>query len=113
MGNCIDRQRAASWAEDDDVCDDDERAWASSEESVNSQEDDEIEKNGRDTSSGGTTTTTEVKIKITKKQLEKLLKQVDGKDLTIQEVLADLMSSEVDTGRHWKPALQSIPEASE
>ena len=60
------------------------------------------------------TKTTEVKIKITKRQLEELLGKVDVKDMSVQQVLAQLIS--VSDGyqtqqlRSWRPALQSIPE---
>ncbi|KAI3708548.1 hypothetical protein L2E82_37767 [Cichorium intybus] len=63
--------------------------------------------------SGEKTTTTEVKIKISKKQLEELLGTTDVKGLTVQQVLAKLMN--VSDGfeshqRPWRPELQSIPE---
>nr|GEZ76143.1 hypothetical protein [Tanacetum cinerariifolium] len=56
---------------------------------------------------------TEIKIKISKKQLEKLLGSADVKGLTTQQVLAKLMnvSDRVESHqRAWRPALQSIPE---
>ncbi|KAF8414089.1 hypothetical protein HHK36_002088 [Tetracentron sinense] len=60
---------------------------------------------------------TEVKIKITKKQLEELLGKVDVQGLSVQQVLAQLMnvSDQYDQTQHrsWRPALQSIPEVSE
>ncbi|EXB50304.1 hypothetical protein L484_017842 [Morus notabilis] len=64
----------------------------------------------------GTSTTsgTEVKIKITKKQLEKLLGKMDVKDMSVQQVLAQLISVsdkyQTQQIRSWRPALQSIPE---
>ncbi|KAK3199676.1 hypothetical protein Dsin_023091 [Dipteronia sinensis] len=60
-----------------------------------------------------TTTRTEVKIKISKKQLEKLLGRAELKQLSVQQVLAQLMnvSDQYETNqRSWRPALQSIPE---
>ncbi|XP_020258429.1 uncharacterized protein LOC109834825 [Asparagus officinalis] len=106
MGNCIDRQRAVTWVDDYDDYDED----CVSEESTSSKDDYSI-----DTNSGKNafSASTELKLKITKKQLEKLLKRIDGRDLTVQEVLANLMSHHEDPDRHWKPALQSIPEVSE
>ncbi|KAK2990289.1 LOW QUALITY PROTEIN: hypothetical protein RJ640_014741 [Escallonia rubra] len=53
-------------------------------------------------------TTTEVKIKITKKQLGELLGKIDG--LPVQQVLAQLMSAGDGYEAHqrsWRPALQS------
>ncbi|KAL5735950.1 hypothetical protein ACOSQ2_030738 [Xanthoceras sorbifolium] len=58
-------------------------------------------------------TRTEVKIKITKKQLEELLSRAELKQLSMQQVLAQLMnvSDRYETHqRSWRPALQSIPE---
>ncbi|KAD2132543.1 hypothetical protein E3N88_41789 [Mikania micrantha] len=59
------------------------------------------------------TGTTEVKIKISKKQLEKLLGQTDVQGLTVEQVLARLMSASDQFESHqrsWRPALKSIPE---
>ncbi|KAL6840712.1 hypothetical protein ACP4OV_029576 [Aristida adscensionis] len=67
---------------------------------------------------------TEVKIRITKKQLEELLRRVeDGKDaggVPVREVISELlcMASSSSNFRHrgdedagqWRPSLQSIPE---
>ncbi|TXG67801.1 hypothetical protein EZV62_009076 [Acer yangbiense] len=67
----------------------------------------------RVSSSTKTTRTTEVKIKITKKQLEELLGRAELKQLSVQQVLAQLMnvSDRYETNqRSWRPALQSIPE---
>ena len=112
MGNCIDRERAASWVDDYD------EDWGSEESTSPVSYNNKCEHPKYSSSREGVPSTTEVKIKTTKKQLEKLLRNVDGKFPTVQELLADLMSSgnaciKEDAGRHWKPALQSIPEASE
>ncbi|PWA86315.1 hypothetical protein CTI12_AA140880 [Artemisia annua] len=56
---------------------------------------------------------TEIKIKISKKQLEKLLGSADVKGLTTEQVLTQLLnvSDRVESHqRAWRPALQSIPE---
>ncbi|GKD90293.1 hypothetical protein Tco_1365800 [Tanacetum coccineum] len=56
---------------------------------------------------------TAIKIKISKKQLEKLLGSADVKGLTVQQVLAQLMNASDRVESHqrvWRPALQSIPE---
>ncbi|KAA8523682.1 hypothetical protein F0562_010105 [Nyssa sinensis] len=52
---------------------------------------------------------TEVKIKISKKQLEELLSRMDVQGLSVQQVLAQLINGETHQ-RAWRPALQSIPE---
>ncbi|KAF7831365.1 DUF4228 domain protein [Senna tora] len=69
----------------------------------------------RDDDGGGKTT--EVKIKITKKQLEALLLAPPGKvsvkDLRVEQILAQLMAHSDRFQAHqrpWRPALQSIPE---
>ncbi|CAN6557875.1 unnamed protein product [Malus baccata var. baccata] len=57
---------------------------------------------------------TEVKIKITKKQLEELLGKVEYKQMSAQQVLAQLIrvsdGFETQLQRSWRPALHSIPE---
>ncbi|PIN20966.1 hypothetical protein CDL12_06341 [Handroanthus impetiginosus] len=63
--------------------------------------------------SGSLAQGTEVKIKISKKQLEKLLEEADTEGLSVQQVLAKLMegSDQFETHRQsCGPALQSIPE---
>ncbi|XP_050370962.1 uncharacterized protein LOC126788967 [Argentina anserina] len=60
----------------------------------------------------------EVKIKMTKKQLEELMGRMELKEMTVQQVLAQLIISvsssadpyETDHQRPWRPVLQSIPE---
>ena len=60
----------------------------------------------------------EVKIKITKKELEELLARVDMQGVTLEHVLAQLMingtdndrSADMQRQRSWRPALKSIPE---
>ena len=65
--------------------------------------------------------TSEVKIKMTKKQLEELMGRVELKQMTVQQVLAQLIISvststttapyeATDHHRPWRPVLQSIPE---
>ncbi|VVB12141.1 unnamed protein product [Arabis nemorensis] len=63
----------------------------------------------------------EIKIRMTKKELENLIRNIDLKSLTAEEILSKLL---VDGGdkigfavdlsdyhqRPWRPALQSIPE---
>ncbi|KAL6954674.1 hypothetical protein U1Q18_042891 [Sarracenia purpurea var. burkii] len=66
-------------------------------------------------SSPTTETATEVKIKITKKQLEELLGRMDVEGISVQQLLVQLISASDRYETHqrsWRPALQSIPEAS-
>ncbi|WOL04928.1 hypothetical protein Cni_G13651 [Canna indica] len=106
MGNCIDLQKPVTWV------DDEEDDWASS---YRKQEEEEG-------INGSGTSTTEIKIKISKKQLEELLRQVDSERLPLRRALADLVSSggeswdmlnHHDQEGHWKPELKSIPEVPE
>ncbi|XP_031505542.1 uncharacterized protein LOC116267757 [Nymphaea colorata] len=57
---------------------------------------------------------TEVKIKVTKKQLEKLVSLVGMQGISAElllETVASLGCTESETRhKHWRPALQSIPE---
>lgn len=66
---------------------------------------------------GGNSTTKikEVKVKVTKKQLERLLGKINGeqKGLSIEQVLGQLVKVSVNCEtryRCWKPRLESIPE---
>ncbi|XP_047337161.1 uncharacterized protein LOC124940672 [Impatiens glandulifera] len=79
---------------------------------------DEKEEKGDDQKIAGR----EIKVKITKKQLEELLGKVEVQGLPLQLLLAELIiSSQVqhdqdqdqdsdDHQRSWRPTLQSIPE---
>lgn len=63
--------------------------------------------------SSGDTGTREVKITITKKELEELMGRVDMKGLSARQILDRLMDSADRYDEHqrsWRPALQSIPE---
>ncbi|GMI63748.1 hypothetical protein like AT3G20340 [Hibiscus trionum] len=109
MGNCLRPQSSTQWAGDD---------WGAS-----AADDDGTgteEKHGFITTSSTaaittTTTTHAVKVKITKKQLEELLGRVDVNELSVQQVLEQLInvSNQYDSEanqRSWRPKLQSIPE---
>lgn len=100
MGNCAASRHAVSWVDGDD--------WGSP--SPERGEDGEERKG------------VEVKIRITRRQLQELLEKAAGgdKELPVEKVLADIMNAGEVVGRHhqhgeahWKPALQSIPEAVE
>ncbi|CAA6658216.1 unnamed protein product [Spirodela intermedia] len=123
MGNCFKRQSAATWVNDDE-----DWAWADAGDCRRRPSDKAAVESGRpeehDTflEKGETLQqNTEVKIKINKKQLEKILAEVNGQGLPLHEVLARLMTDAAavdiedfnDRARHWRPALQSIPEMAE
>ncbi|XP_058759580.1 uncharacterized protein LOC131632877 [Vicia villosa] len=99
MGNCLKGQSSTKYATDDEV------EW----DYPASKGDYVAEKIGVP----GAKTMTEVKIKITKKQLEELLRKVDVRELKVDQVLAQLVSHSngyKSFERSWRPALQSIPE---
>ncbi|KAK7316760.1 hypothetical protein RJT34_00464 [Clitoria ternatea] len=78
-----------------------------------SSTDEEADEGAFSASSTKAKATTEVKIKITKKQLEEMLKKMDVRELRVEEVLSHLMNHSGDyqsLQRPWRPALQSIPE---
>ncbi|XVE50630.1 hypothetical protein DITRI_Ditri01bG0178900 [Diplodiscus trichospermus] len=127
MGNCLRHHSSSKWAGDDwgtsAANDEDDgffvyetgRDTCEYKSAINIKEKGLIgnhQKNGF-TSSSPATTINEVKVKITKKQLEELLGRADVKELSVQQVLARLINVsdqyEADQ-RSWRPALQSIPE---
>ncbi|KAF6168075.1 hypothetical protein GIB67_011460 [Kingdonia uniflora] len=57
-----------------------------------------------------TTTTTEVKIRITRKELEELLGKVDLQKMGVEEILAQLLNASHSHQQAWRPVLQTIPE---
>ncbi|CAL9117360.1 hypothetical protein MUK42_04311 [Musa troglodytarum] len=121
MGNCIDVQKPILWVDDDD--------WETPEPEspVHCREQEKAERaaTGRsaepppakEKQAAVGSSEIKIKIKISKKQMEELLRQVDEKGLSIERVLADLVViGEVCLGSrdgHWRPNLQSIPEVSE
>ncbi|XWS18207.1 hypothetical protein CRYUN_Cryun32bG0023300 [Craigia yunnanensis] len=107
MGNCI-RHEKSSWGDDDD---------SGSLVSTHRQGDHgEISIMEKEKLLGGKRgeNTREVKITISKKELEKLVQKVDMQGLTLEQVLARMVKDEdiceVEHHRSWKPVLQSIPE---
>ncbi|XP_021294414.1 uncharacterized protein LOC110424211 [Herrania umbratica] len=118
MGNCL-RHGKASWDGDD---------WVSL-ASAHRQGDDDgeviniMEKESLlgakrfaslSSSSPSSPSTREVKITISKKELEQLVQKVDMQGLTLEQVLVSMVKGgdvyEVEHHRPWKPVLQSIPE---
>lgn len=112
MGNCLKPQSRKRHVESDD---DDGEDWSWARQSPPAKE----EKRMGDF---GGKMITEVKIKISKKQLEELLRKMeeDVKEIRAHEVLSQLMSHSKkhslagfkvhQSVRPWRPALQSIPE---
>ncbi|PUZ54402.1 hypothetical protein GQ55_5G129100 [Panicum hallii var. hallii] len=109
MGNCLKLQRAAVWADGDEW----EEEWAAGSEAKAAAAEAKVDR-------------VEVKIKVTKRQLQELLEKAGGgrgackaKARQAEKVLAELMTSgRVCYGQqheemrgHWRPALCSIPES--
>ncbi|XP_058099634.1 uncharacterized protein LOC131243986 [Magnolia sinica] len=116
MGNCLRYQSSMTWAGNDleskssnmifehdthdGICHD------------RVQNDMEMEEE-RSISKNKTVSSTEVKIKVTKRQLEELLARFDIQGMSVEQVLTQLMNGGGDChARHqsWRPTLQSIPE---
>ena len=110
MGNCIKKQpRAIHPALDDRQL----LATSSKSKSLPSSKRDDTQKIDNHPSDGEERAKTEIKIKISKKQLEELLGRTDVQGLTVEQVLARLMNVSDRFEYHqcaWRPALQSIPE---
>uniref|UniRef100_A0ACD5VSB9 Uncharacterized protein n=1 Tax=Avena sativa TaxID=4498 RepID=A0ACD5VSB9_AVESA len=114
MGNCAapsrHRHAGESWADDDDGWD-----W---EEASSSSEDDHHHHRASEEDHAS-----EVTIRITKRQLHELMerKAPSGSSGKIRQLLEDIINSgevhvhhhDLHREAHWRPALQSIPEAGE
>nr|XP_043639626.1 uncharacterized protein LOC122610728 [Erigeron canadensis] len=109
MGNCVRKDSDKQWGGD---------YWGSPIASpehalLSGQPCQVVQKNDQD-SYKRPSTETKIKIKITKKQLEKILDMKEMQGLTLQQVLDHLINGRDDgfesNQRSWRPALQSIAE---
>jgi hypothetical protein len=110
MGNCIKKQPASIHPVLDDC-----RSLATSPKtkSLPSSKCDDNQKIDNYPSNGEKKTKTEIKINISKKELEELLGRTDVQGLTVEQVLAQLMNASDRFESQqcaWRPALHSIPE---
>lgn len=99
MGNCLKHQSSTKYTTEDEASDDD---W-------------DFQRGESTFAAKPTTTKMEVKIKITKKQLEELLRKMDVRELKVDQVMTQLKNHSSggyqSFQRPWRPALQSIPES--
>lgn len=110
MGNCIGLQKPVTWVddgdEDDDGDDDDDDDWGFAERKLTRKHQEQAPTIDTKEKMKAALKSTEIRIRISKKQLEELLRQVDAEGLPLLQVLAGLSENE----RHWRPKLPSIPE---
>ncbi|KMT12733.1 hypothetical protein BVRB_4g088290 [Beta vulgaris subsp. vulgaris] len=102
MGNCLRHDSRVHWGGED---------WSPEIMKDMSMEEEQLGSCKKD----NTSTIKEVKVKLTKKQLEKLLGKIDLQQhgFSTAQILAQLMKVSVQYETHqrsWKPRLQSIPE---
>lgn len=120
MGNCIRHESPMTWAGEDWGSPVPEKLYSKNKRhgrwhdyDIGLQPTSEVEEERLLGEKSGVPSSTEVKIKITRQQLEDLLGRVDVQGLSVQQVLDQLMnvSDGIQTQhRSWRPALQSIPE---
>ncbi|KAI8009024.1 hypothetical protein LOK49_LG07G03371 [Camellia lanceoleosa] len=106
MGNCIKKESSMQWGGED---------WGSpASETLFSGEKSYNKATNIEEKSATPASVKEVKIKITKKQLEELLGKMDVQGLSVQQMLSQLLMNGSDRfethQRSWRPALKSIPE---
>lgn len=128
MGNCIEVQKPILWVDDDDDDDDD---YDDADDMETAGESPAYRRAAKPKAAEGIPTSpvgckegatavasTEIKIKMSKKRLQELLRQVEEQGLPLHILLADLLvvreicleSGDVTKEAHWRPNLQSIPE---
>ncbi|KAL2496135.1 Uncharacterized protein Fot_39892 [Forsythia ovata] len=111
MGNCIRKESSTHWGGEDwdsETPFSDHKTGYFYGESMNKEENSLLKDSSAEAVAGK-----EVKIKITKKQLEQMLIKADIQGLSVHQVLAQLMNGKdrfESNNRSWIPALQSIPE---
>ncbi|KAI3948832.1 hypothetical protein MKX01_022246 [Papaver californicum] len=120
MGNCCKRESSMSWGGDDWYCLESESAYTKGTQRCSGKSNQKVNmlsgKKMEDESMFTCETnkchknvmspSTEVKIRITKKELEELLGKIDVQGLSMEQILTQL----IKTHESWRPALSSIPE---
>lgn len=116
MGNCIGCESTVSWADDDEEWGRPEHGSHRREAPLGEEEEGELMKRSSDVVSADGAST-EVRIKISKKKLEELLRYSDAQGLPLHQLLARLLSGAdhaAGAGRRcWQPSLESITELDE
>lgn len=109
MGNCIGLQEPVTWVDDDDD-------WGFTESKLPAKLQKQEEAATRNTKKK-VEGSTEITIRLSKKQLEDLLRQVDAQGMPLLQVLSGLIGEpgrlEEVQERHWRPKLRTIPEVAE
>ncbi|KAG6515024.1 hypothetical protein ZIOFF_025402 [Zingiber officinale] len=107
MGNCIVLQEPVTWV------DDHEDDWGFTESKLPAKLQEKEEAATRNTKKK-VEGSTEIRVTISKKQLEHLLQQVDAQGMPLLQVLSSLVGGprrlEEEQERHWRPKLRTIPE---
>ncbi|XP_074580012.1 uncharacterized protein LOC141836423 [Curcuma longa] len=111
MGNCIVLQEPVTWVDDDDG------DWGFTESKLPAKLQEQEEAATRNTKKK-VEGSTEITVRISKKQLEELLRQVDAQGMPLLQVLSSLVGEptgrlEEEQERHWRPKLRTIPEVAE
>ncbi|KAH0459392.1 hypothetical protein IEQ34_012206 [Dendrobium chrysotoxum] len=103
MGNCLRRRQPVTWADEDD----EDEHW------IKTERDEELTTRPKESPASST----EVRIRISKKQLDELLRQAEIKGLPTRDVMIELINMSMAESNeiihdqyHWKPALRSIAE---
>ncbi|MCL7034524.1 hypothetical protein MKW94_011229 [Papaver nudicaule] len=123
MGNCCKRESSMSWGGDDWDCFESESACTKETQRCSGKSNQKAKtatgKKMEDQSLFTCETnkchknvmspSTEVKIRITKKELEELLGKIDVQGLSMEQILTQLIKTH-DEHQSWRPALSSIPE---
>ncbi|CAL9087028.1 unnamed protein product [Musa acuminata var. zebrina] len=111
MGNCVGLQKRVGGVDEDDFW----GAMGQKSSGRRGTQQDEAKLFLEPEREEGGAGSTEIKIRISKKQLEELLRGTRGKERPLQQLLADLISmgetwEHHDQETHWRPSLQTIPE---
>lgn len=111
MGNCVGSKKNSSMEE----CEWDDDFWRLDDDPQDHiftrKKEEELLGDQKQGIASNASTGTELKIKISKKQLEKILGTAHVENMPLEKLLAQLMEHDLHLrNQPWKPSLQSIPE---